>query len=552
ALLGDFTKAFYARQPEDDLLLRPAAAWAAIAQSAFAFAATRPAGEAKVRVATPSRDGDGSEGGYTVVQVANDDMPFLVDSVNLVLSQRGVRANGLLHPVFPVSRDQNGRLRLIGAGTPESYIHAEIDRQGDPEAVASIEQAVCQALADVRASVADWEPMRARMLAIAEELGTRKMPATDADRSESQEFLRWAADNHFTFLGYREYVVTERDGKRMLVAVDGSGMGLMRGKDADATPRPVRGLAAADLPPGGTMSPLILTKTNARSTVHRAGYMDYIGVLQFDAAGRAVREQRFLGLYTSSAYNRRPWDIPVVRERFDQVMKSSGLAESGHSGKALKHILESLPRDELFQADSEELMRTGMGILNLQERVRPRLFLRSDRHGRFWSALVYIPRDRFSSEIRERIESLLMRELQGERLDTTIQIGESPLAQLHLLIRPKSGPRVEADVAALEVELTRIVRNWHDVLRDELVAQHGEETGLRLAARFGKAMPAGYVESVSPTQAANDVLMASSLASPADLRLSLYRSRDEALRFKLLRPGKEIALSDALPMLENL
>jgi glutamate dehydrogenase len=547
-LLGDFTRAFYLRQPEEDLALRPAAAWGAIAQAMFAFAATRPAGEAKVRVAA----GDAAEGGHTLIEVANDDMSFLVDSVNMVLAQRGLHAHGLLHPVFPVSRDANGRLRLIGAGTPESYIYVELDRQGDPEVVAAIEQGVRQALADVRASVRDWEPMRDKMLAIAEDLASRKMPATDAERGEAQAFLRWAADNHFTFLGYREYEVAEKDGKRMLIAIDGSGMGLMRGKDSEAAPRPVRGLAAADLPPGGTMSPLILTKTNARSTVHRAGYMDYIGVLQFDAAGRATREQRFLGLYTSSAYNRRPWDIPVVRERFEQVMKASGLAESGHSGKALKHILETLPRDELFQADSEELMRTGMGILNLSERVRPRLFLRRDRYGRFWSALVYIPRDRFSSEIRERIEALLMRELQGERLDTTIQIGESPLAQLHLLIRPKPGPRVEADVAALEAELTRIVRNWHDVLRDELVAQHGEETGLRLANRFGKAMPAGYVESVSPALAANDVLMADSLAGPADLRLSLYRARNSELRFKLLRPGKEIALSDALPMLENL
>jgi glutamate dehydrogenase len=375
------------------------------------------------------------------------------------------------------------------------------------------------------------------------------MPAADGTRAEAQEFLRWAADNHFTFLGYREYRVTP---ERTLVAIPDTGMGLMRGKDGQAKVRPVAGLAAADLPSGATLDPLILTKTNARSTVHRPGYMDYIGVLKFDEHGRAIEEQRFLGLYTSSAYNRRPWDIPMVRQRYEAVMNASGLGEASHSGKSLRHILETLPRDELFQSGVDELSRTAMGILGLQERARTRLFLRRDRHGRFYSALVYIPRDRFNSDVRQRIESLLMKELHGERLDTGVQIGESPLAQLHLLVRPRKGERGPVDVAALEAELVRIVRNWHDELRDRLVQQHGEEAGLRLAARYGKSLPAGYVESNSPEQAAGDLAQLASLEGERDLHLSLYHAADGGLRFKLFRPGREIALSDALPMLENL
>ncbi|MEO8160818.1 MAG: NAD-glutamate dehydrogenase, partial [Arenimonas sp.] len=287
-------------------------------------------------------------------------------------------------------------------------------------------------------------------------------------------------------------------------------------------------------------------------TVHRPGYMDYIGVLSFDAAGNAVAEQRFLGLYTSSAYNRRPWEIPLVRQRHAAVMDASGLGEGSHSGKALRHILETLPRDELFQSGAQELTATAMGILGLQERARTRLFLRKDRHGRFYSVLAYIPRDRFSAEVRERIEAMLMRELKGERLDTSVQIGESPLAQLHLLIRPRSGEIVKVDTAALEAELVHIVRNWQDQLRDHLVQLHGEETGIRLANRFGKALPAGYIESATPEQAAADIGQAASLAGERALHLSLYHAADGGLRFKLLRLGKEIALSDALPMLENL
>ena len=551
-LARDFARAYLARLPEEELSLRPAAYWAGIALGALELARQRPSGQALIRVFNASA-GDAIDSAHTVVQIDNDDMPFLVDSVSMLMAQHGIAMHGIVHPVFPLRRDASGQLLAIGDGAAESFMHLEIDRQPDEQAMGQLRDEIARALDDVRASVADWKQMRAKMEAIADELGDRVMPVGEGQRAEAQAFLRWAADNHFTFLGYREYEVAPQNGKPMLCPVQGTGLGLMRGKDADAAPRPLTGLAAADLPAGVKMDPLILTKTNARSTVHRAGYMDYIGVLTFDKDGRAIREQRFLGLYTSSAYNRRPWDIPVVRQRFEDVMQASGLAESGHSGKALKHILETLPRDELFQANAEELTRTGLGILSLQERVRPRLFLRRDRYGRFYSALVYIPRDRFNTEIRQRIEALLMRELKGERLDTTIQIGESPLAQLHLIIRPRSGEKVQVEHGALEAELTRIVRNWHDELREKLLAQHGEEQGLRLLQRFGRALPAGYVESVTPELAASDLLQAASLSGDdKDLRLSLYRSGEGELRFKLFRLGREIALSDALPMLENL
>ncbi len=546
-----FAQAFYARLPQEELEIRPVGYWAGVALDWLTFAQNRAAGQARIRVFNPEA-GAAFDNGHTVIEIIHDDMPFLVDSVSMVLAQNNITMHVIVHPVIAIGRDAAGNLTGVGEGAAESYMHLEVDRQASAEDLAKLQTAIADALADVRASVADWKAMREKMLAIADELGQRVMPASDQTRAEAQEFLRWTADNHFTFLGYREYEVTERDGRGMLCAVNGSGLGLMRGKDAQAVPHPLTGLAASDLPPGTKLDPLILTKTNARATVHRAGYMDYIGVLKFDANGRAIAEQRFLGLYTSSAYSRRPWDIPLLRQRYAAVMAASGLGENSHSGKALRHILETLPRDEMFQSDTEELTHTCMGILSLQERVRTRLFLRRDRHGRFYSALVYIPRDRFSTEIRERIEALLMRELNGERLDTNIQIGESPLAQLHLTIRPKRGSSAYGDPAALEAELAQIVRNWHDELRDQLVREHGDERGTRLFNRFGRALPAGYIESVTPELAASDLLQAASLAGESDLRLSLYRSADEQLRFKLFRLGKEIALSDALPMLENL
>jgi glutamate dehydrogenase len=546
-----FAQAFYARVPSDELELRSASVWAAIAISNLEFADQRIPGQAKIRIFNPAA-ADGFDGGATVVQIVNDDMSFLVDSVSMALAVHGLSSRGIVHPVFPISRDAQGKLLKVGEGRAESLIHLSVERLASEAEMQALHSTIATALADVRAAFGDWEAMRAKMQQIASELESRQMPASAETRAEAEEFLRWAADNHFTFLGYREYEVTEHNGQRALTVVPDTGLGILRGKDADAKPRPLTGLAASDLPAGVKMDPLVLTKTNSRSTVHRPGYMDYIGVLKFDSEGRAIAEQRFLGLYTSSAYNRRPWEIPLVRQRHEAVMAASGLGESSHSGKALRHILETLPRDELFQSSIEELTATSMGILGLQERARPRLFLRRDRHGRFYSALVYIPRDRFSAEVRSRIEALLMRELHGERLDTSVQIGESPLAQLHLLIRPKSGTSVQADTAALEAELVHIVRNWHDELRDRLIALHGEEAGIKLATRYGKALPAGYVESTTPELAARDVGQAASLAGAKDLHLSLYHAADGGLRFKLIRLGKEIALSDALPMLENL
>ena len=355
-----------------------------------------------------------------------------------------------------------------------------------------------------RLAVADWNPMHAKMLAVAEDLGERRMPVSEEGKREAQEFLRWAANDHFTFLGYREYKVARQGKDEVLVADEDSGLGLLRGKDA-GKPRALKSLAAHYMPQSGSVDALILTKTNARASVHRPGYMDYIGVLSFDKNGKPVAEQRFLGLYTSSAYRRRPWDIPLVRERHEYVLRQSGLNPTSHSGKALRHILETLPRDELFQASEDELFRTGMGILGLQERVRSKLFLRRDRYGRYFSALVYVPRERMNTQLRKRIEDMLKGALNGERIDTNVQVGESPLAQMHMIVRPKAGDAIEVDQAALDRQLAEIVRDWRDELREQLVARHGEEAGLRLANRFGRALPAGYIEEVSPEIAADDV-----------------------------------------------
>jgi glutamate dehydrogenase len=548
-----FAGVFYSRMTADELPLHGPRGWAALANDFLDFARTRRPGRPEVRLFNSNLEDHGWESPHTVLQIVNDDMPFLVDSVTMALTERGIGVHVLGHPVVPMRRDRAGRLIAVGEGKPESLIHLEIDRQ-PASAIPAIEAAIREVLADVRSIVDDWDAMRDRMLSVAESLATRRMPVSAAGRKEAQEFLRWAADNHFTFFGYREYQVRKEGGDDVLVVVEGTGLGLLRGKDL-GKPRLLRSLAAHRMPQSGSVDALILTKTNARSTVHRPGYMDYIGVLEFDDKGHPVAEQRFLGQYTSGAYHRRPWDIPLVRERYEYVMRRSGLKRDSHSGKALKHILETLPRDELFQSSEEELYRTASGVLGLQERVRSKLFLRRDRYGRFFSVLAYIPRDRFNTDVRLRIERMLRRALHGEYVDASVVLGESPLAQLHLIIRPKSGEAIEVDAAELETRLVQIVRNWQDELRDELVSRHGEEHGLKLANRYGRALPAGYIEEVTPAVAASDAELLSALAGPEDLRLSLQRWRrgnESSLRLKLYRYNDDIPLSDALPMMENM
>jgi glutamate dehydrogenase len=562
ARLGDaerLTRQFLRRVQAEDLAARSAGNWAALVAGLMEFVEVRLPDTSSVRVFNPTQQEHGWDASHSVIQIVTDDSPFLVDSITMGVSQLGCLVSSVIHPVVVVERDPGGHLlRLVdesagGKGRPESIMHFEIDRRTEPEELVQLKRAVEATLSDVRACVVDWAAMRERALGVAESLSSRPMPIDDAARAEAQEFLRWVAEDHFTFLGFREYTVANAGGEGVLRPVPGTGLGILRGKEELA--RPLKSLAARESK-GGVADVVILTKTNARSTVHRPGYMDYLSVLTFDQQGKPNGEQRFLGLFTSGAYSRRPWDIPLVRHKYEAVMVQSGFKRDSHSGKALRHILETLPRDELLQSSTEELHDTALGILALSQRQRTRVFVRADRFGRFYSVLVFLPRDRFDPEVRERIEALLKRAFHGERVDATAHVSEDAMARMHAVIRPRPGERASVDVAELEQKIAQLVRNWHDELRDILVQKHGDERGAKLASRYGRSLPASYIEAVTPWIAASDVETAAALKGPEDVRLSLYRPRrkehEATLHFKLFRYGSHIPLSDVLPMMENM
>jgi glutamate dehydrogenase len=555
--LAPFVQAYYRGVDESDLRDSDAAALAAAAAGHLRFGATRRSGRPLVRVFNPTVERDGWSSPRTVVQVVTDDMPFLVDSLAIVLNGSGLSIHTMVHPVFAVKRDRAGRLLEASTdasgGTMESWQHIEVDRSTDPARLEHVRERIEATLEDVRLAVADWPRMVANARSAAAAV-TSKVPGIGrAEAVEASAFLDWLADNHFTFLGYREYRLERGASVDRLVPVAGSGLGLLR--TGRGRPRPQATELRGEVRRKARESALlVVTKANSVSTVHRATYLDYVGVKQFDARGEVVGERRFIGLFTSATYSASPRSIPLLRHKVQRVIDHFGISSVSHDGKALMHVLESHPRDELFQASVAELVRSFRGIVNLYERRRVRLLLRRDPYGRFFSCLLYVPRDRYNTQARERIERILLEELAGESLEAQVQISESALARLHLLVRTDPNREIDADVGRIEARITETVRTWEDRLRSALESSLPAEQAEDLATRFAAAFPASYQEDVPASQAIPDLLELRKLGeSPDALGLAL-RAGDDAsslLHLRLYRCGEPIAMSDLLPLLEN-
>jgi glutamate dehydrogenase len=554
--LERFVRRYYEHVAPQDLLERSHVDLAGAALAHWSLARVRRPAEIKVHVYTPNVEEHGWDSPHTVVETVVEDMPFLVDSVSMELTRRGSAIHLVIRPIMDVQRDEVGRLLAVGTGNgrPESLIHVEIDRQTDPAALAQLEEDLRRVLGDVRAAVEDWPAMRQRAVDIGAELADS--PFLDSqEAAEARDLLAWMGEGHFTFLGYREYDIGSEDGEDVLRAVSGSGLGILR----EAGDRPLS-VSFQQLPPkvrklAREKNLLNLTKANSRATVHRPSYLDYVGVKRFDASGEVAGERRFLGLYTHTAYSASPWEIPVLRRKAEHVVERSGLPKGSHDHKALIDILETYPRDELFQVTEDQLFDVALGILHLGERQRVRLFVRRDVFGRFLSCLVYLPRDRFNTENRQRIQEILMEAFGGVSADYTTRVSESVLASLHVIVYVDPASVVEFDVAELEARLASATRAWTDDLRDALVEQLGEERAGWLFERYGDAFPVAYREDFPARQAVLDIERMEKLDALSDLAMSLYLpllASTDNLAFKVLRSGEPILLSDVLPLLENM
>ena len=554
-----FIRRFYANVDIDDLAERAPDDLYGSAIALWAFGRARPAGTAKVRVYSPRLAEHGWASTHTVVEIVNDDMPFLVDSITAEINRRDLSVHLVIHPVVPVVRDASGAATaLADGGGRESFMHIEIDAQGDQAQLDSIRAGVEGVLADVRACVADWRQMLARVNEVIEGLDKNPPPRPVEEIRSTHDFLTWVAANNFTFLGYREYAY-EGEGETFRSVVDNSrGLGLARNPDFVVFDV-LRRIAELPALQHFVRAPDVLrvAKANRRSTVHRSAYLDAIGIKVYAADGAVVGEKVFLGLFTSTAYMQRPREIPLLRDKVEAVVKKANFPADGHNAKALQHILETHPREELFQSTVDELYDITLGILRLQERQRIALFLRRDPFDRFISALVYVPRDRFNTELRDRFHAILAKAYAGRKSAFYVQLSDdSALVRCHFIVGLTPGAVPDVRVEDVEAELVEAGRGFADRLKDALVAAEGEEKGLARLRRYQAAFPAAYREHFTPDQAVGDIVsIEAALSGETSLALNLYRSVEAAeseLRLRIFHRDAPVPLSDILPMLESM
>jgi glutamate dehydrogenase len=551
-----FVRAYYAHVAPEDLLDRSGLDLFGAALEHRNLARLRRPDEAKVHIYTPNVEQHGWQSPHTVVEAVTADMPFLVDSVTMEITRHGIPMHLVIRPILEVRRDDEGRLLEVenGGGAAESLIHVEIDRRTDPEAVERLEADLRRVLADVRAAVEDWPTMLQRARESVEELVEAPPPGGPEEAAEARAFLQWMHDDHFTFLGYDEFQAAGEDGESTIRPVPGSGLGILR-KSAAGSAFSSAGLAPETVEVAGETQLPCLTKANSRATVHRAAYLDYVGIGRFDGSGNALGQRRFLGLYTHTAYSARPWEIPVLRRKAQRVLDRAGLPRGSHDHKALVEIIETYPRDELFQITEDELLETALGILHLGERQRVRLFVRRDPFGRFVSCLVYLPRDRFHTENRRRIEEILQEAFAGLDVDYSTHVSESVLARLEFVVHTEPGRVPDYDAGEIEARIAAVTRDWTDELHEALVEQLGEEQAGPLFERYHEAFPHAYRGDFPARQAVPDISRIERLDPEGDLGMSLYlplASPADHLAFKLLRTGGPLLLSDVLPVLENM
>ncbi len=555
-----FVRRYYAQVASEDLAERTAQDLCGAALSHWRYAGRFVPGKPLIRVYNPRPEESGWQSTHTAIEIVSEDMPFLVDSITMEVNRQGLTPHLIIHPIMKVVRDADGyRLGISEdrdetAGNYESIIHVEVDRRNRVEHLEALQQGLARILGDVRAAVEDWPRMKQRLAEIVVDIERDSPPQDPAQSAEDCAFLRWIAADNFTLLGYREYQFVGDDGAEIMRIVPGSGVGILRetGKErvvsfASLLPE-VRAIARQK-------RLLVLTKTNARSTVHRPGYLDYVGIKRFGPAGEVIGERRFLGLFTSTAYNANPADIPLLRKKVASVIKRAGFRPKSNADKALLTILEQYPRDELLQVDVDELYPIVMGILGLGERQRTRLFIRRDAFCRFFSCLIYTPRENFDSALRQRMQEVLVDALNGTTAEFFVQLSESALARLLIVvhIRPEAVP--EFDVLELEKRLAQVARRWDDELYQVLLEHCGEERGSLLHSRYRSAFPAGYRESYSARASVRDIELMESLAGRDSLALNLYEpvdGRTGNLRFKILRHAEPVPLSISLPMLEHM
>ncbi|HUS24880.1 MAG TPA: NAD-glutamate dehydrogenase [Candidatus Binatia bacterium] len=554
-LFRKFLRAYYELASTETLKLRTESELFDSALAHFHLARTLAPGEARVEVTPPQDAAAAGSRGFATLRTVVADMPFLYDSAGMAIRAAGASIDWTVHPVLRVVRNEKHELvDVLGTagsgagGRAESLIRADFEALPRTEDYAALQADLGRTIAELRVVVEDYQPMRSRVAETVAALDAVPDGAEAADFREVQELLKWLDDGHFTFLGYSEAKVVTAGGQPGFRNNPGAGLGLLRPKarfaDTDELIAPRDELSKH----ATSVRVVVVTKANARSPIHHPDYMDVVSVKHFHKDGSVSSVHRFVGLFANDVYTARATQIPLVRRKLEYVLKRSRLPAESHSGKNLREILQGLPRDELFQSGEDDLFDTCMGIRALRDRHQLRVFTRRDRYGRFFSFLVYLPRDRYSRELRDRIGQELMDICGGASLERQADFLREGLARIHYMVRTPPSTTLALSPAEIEQRLLAATRTWRDVVRELLLKAPGDTAAL--AARFSDAFPLSYTSTTPPAEAVLDVQALARLSAAAPLLPRLAVS-EQGATLKLYSFGKPIALSDVLPTLEN-
>lgn len=519
-------------------------------------------GEPTIKVFNPEIAKHGWQSSHTVIEIIVDDMPFLVDSIRMALNRFNITSHLILHKPMRFVRDSANKVaRFVDAEsntesfTKETVFFIEIDRQSSAKDLEKLSDELHSVVSEVSLSVDDWQMMRDKLTTLTQNFDKSNSKASKAVKSQGKTFLNWLNDHNFTLMGYRYYDVTAIEGDHRWCPVNDSSLGLMKNsidnrvRLLSQSPASARAEALSD-------KPLMLTKTNSKSRVHRPAYMDYIGIKEFDENGQVCGEHRFVGLYSASFYNSSATDLPMLKEKIDRMCLLSGFDIGTHAYKAFVNIVETYPRDELIQTADDELAQIILGIFQMQERGMSKLFVRKDTFGRFYSCMVYVPRERYNTELRRETQALLKRAFKSNgEIEFNTYFSESVYARTHYIARVDNN-NMELDVNEIEKNLIELTKTWQDKLNSKIVKVYGEEVGKGIVKKYDNAFTRSYSEQNLPSAALVDIQRVEELSEAQKLDILFYRPQEEmsdsnTVKLKLYHKSEPIHLSDVLPMLEN-
>jgi len=558
-LFAQFSNIFIAKFPLEELQDRSVADIFGLLRGWFSRLDSYPGGEPSIELFNPRLDEDEWVSKHTVAAVIQPNMPFLMDSVRMEFNRRNISVHTVHNVIVKVARDSKGQLielashnqALANKGDVSKFglIHVEVSKTTDIEHITSIQNSLSAVLDDVATVVDGFDSMRSLAQAACDDL--KAVSKGGEEVSEGIAFVEWMVSNNFTFLGATKFDYSSSAG----FVEDVSARGGLFVEKRD----PVASVELAESNEGVRQfiesdNVILFSKASVRSTIHRNAYSDYVTVKRLNKKGEMIGEYRFLGLFTAAAYSLPVATVPVIRKKAEWIVSHSGLDMEGHDGKALQRLIEIHPRDELFQSTKEELHDILVGVMQIQEREKVRLFFRSDAFGKFVTCLAYWPRDIYNTELRFRVEDILVKAVGGIESDFTTYFSESILARTQFVIRVDPRAKVAFDVEKLEAKVVAACRRWSDLLLEASIDEFGEEEGYKLYREYYDAFQSSYQERYDPRTAAHDMRLIKPLDQGEPLAMSFYHPRGEeahVMRFKIFQTGEGVVLSDVIPVLEN-